>query len=195
MSDHRAPASAAASPPGASAALIASCRAEPLAYASMSRDRWPAAAAERRRAERAINAIRPATTTTPSRIHSQSRLEPEEAPGVAETLDGADGAEVVALCVGGWVIGVAVALGLAETVAVRLGRLPIELVTVPPHPAARQPTTAMAASRESLFVERRMMIPPHCSWPSAEALPLATGKGFILSQLLRSFAIHPRVIP
>jgi hypothetical protein len=94
---------------------------------------------------------------------------PEDAPGVAETLDGADGADVVALCVGGWVIGTAVALGLAERVAVRLGRLPIELVTVPPHPAARQPTTAMATSRESLFVERRMMIPPHCSWPSAEA--------------------------
>jgi hypothetical protein len=135
----------------------------------MSRDRWPAAAVERRRAERAINAIRPATTTTPSRIHSQSRLVPEEAAGVAETLDRADGADVVALRVGGWLIGVAVVLGLAERVAVRLGRLPIELVTVPPHPAARQPTTAMATSRESLFVERRIMIPPHCSWPSAEA--------------------------
>lgn len=102
----------------------------------MSRDRWPAAAVERRRAERAINAIRPATTTTPSRIHSQSRLVPEEAPGVAETLDGADGADVAALCVDGWVVGIAVTLGLAETVAVRLGRLPIELATVPPHPAA-----------------------------------------------------------
>jgi len=82
-----------------------------------------------------------------------------EAPGVAETLDGADGADVVALCVGGWVVGIAVALGLAETVAVRLGRLPIELATVPPHPAARQPTTAMATSRESLFIERRMNDP------------------------------------
>ena len=88
----------------------------------MSRDRSPAAAAERRRAERAINEIRPARTTTPSRIHSQSRLVPEEAPGVAETLDGADGADVVALCVGGWVVGVAVALGLAEAVAVPAAR-------------------------------------------------------------------------
>jgi hypothetical protein len=72
----------------------------------MSRDRQPAAAAERRRADRAINAIRPARTRTPSRIQSQSRLVPEEALGVAETLDGgALGADVVTVWVDGGAVG------------------------------------------------------------------------------------------
>ena len=124
----------------------------------MSPDRRPAAPAARRRPERASNTIRPAPARTPSKIQSQSRLVPEEALGDAEALDGAVGADVVRLCVGGWVVGAAVRLGLAETVAVRLGKLPIELVTVPPHPAPRQPATTMAASRESLFTERRMLI-------------------------------------
>jgi len=74
-------ASPAASPPGASATLIASCRVEPLAYASMSRDRKSAAAADRRRPDRAIHTITPARTRTPSRTHSQVRLVPEEVPG------------------------------------------------------------------------------------------------------------------
>jgi hypothetical protein len=57
------------------------------------------------------------------------------------------------------VVGAAVTLGLAETVAVRLGRLSIELVTVAPHPAAREPTITIATSRESPIRARRMMIP------------------------------------
>ena len=52
-------------------------------------------------------------------------------------------------------------VGLAETVAVRLGTLPIELVMLPPHPAARHPATTMATSGETLFAERRMLILPY----------------------------------
>ena len=62
---------------------------------------------------------RPARTRTPNRTQSQIRLVPEEATGAAEPV------------AGGWVVGAAVTLGLAETVAVRLGELPIELLIVP----------------------------------------------------------------
>jgi hypothetical protein len=133
-----------------------------LAYASTSRDRQPAAAAERRRPERAINRIRPATTRTPRSTHSQVRLVPEEAPGAAEPVACA---AVVPLCVGGC----AVTLGLPETVAVRLGRLPIELLMLLPHPAASNPAARTAASKESLVAERRMLILPLCSRPAARA--------------------------
>src|SRR5271157_5650394 len=163
MSDHRTAASAAASPPGASATLIASCRAEPLAYASTSLDRQPAAAAERRRAERAIKAIRPARTRTPSRTQSQIKLVPEEATGAAEPV------------AGGWVVGAAVTLGLAGAVAVRLGKLPIELLMVPPQPAASSPAASRVTGRESLFAERRMLILPRRVWPTAEP-PFAGGR-------------------
>jgi hypothetical protein len=78
---------------------------------------------------------------------------PEEAPGAAEPVAGA---AVVTLCVGGC----AVTLGLPETVAVRLGRLPIELVMLLPHPAASNPAARTAATRESLAAERRMLILP-----------------------------------
>ena len=64
----------------------------------MSRDRQLAAAAERRRAERAINTISPATTRTPSRTQSQTRSVLEAALDVAETVDCAD---AVTLCAGG----------------------------------------------------------------------------------------------
>jgi hypothetical protein len=87
------------------------------------------------------------------------RLVPEEAAGDEATLAGPVGADVVTL----WVGGAAVALGRAETLAVRLGRLPIELVTVPPHPAARPPTTSRAANRDRLFPEHRMLILRICS--------------------------------
>ena len=52
-------------------------------------------------------------------------------------------------------------VGLAETVAVRLGTLPIELVMLLPHPAARHPATTMATSGEILFAECRMLILPY----------------------------------
>jgi hypothetical protein len=89
----------------------------------------------------------------------------EEALDVAETLDGAVGAEVVTDWAGGWVVGAAVTLGLAEMVAVRLGTLPIELLMLPPHPAARHPATTMATSGEILFTECRMLFLPYWSWP------------------------------
>src|SRR5438876_875456 len=90
MSAHRAPASAAVIAPGDSATAIASCRAEPFAYASMRLDCRPAAAADRRRAERVTNTIRVTSTRTPSRIHSQRRLLlPDPAAGEAAVPDDA----------------------------------------------------------------------------------------------------------
>src|SRR3954447_8052828 len=111
MSAHRAPALPEANSPGASATLIASCRAEPSAYASMSLDRPSAVAAERWRAERTIHMIRPARTATPSRIHSQTRLIPEPEPVAAV-------GEVIAAGVVTGVDGVAVAVTVAVAVAV-----------------------------------------------------------------------------
>src|SRR5262245_66574917 len=110
MSYHRARASLDARSPCASATTIASCRAEPLAYASMSLDRQPAAAAERRRLDVTIHAIRPARISTPSRIHSQSRLVPELLPEAAGLGDMNGGGEVeISVGVAG---GVAVAAGV-----------------------------------------------------------------------------------
>jgi hypothetical protein len=82
---------------------------------------------------------------------------PEEATGAAEPV------------AGGWVAGAAVTLGLAGAVAVRLGKLPIELLMVPPHPAASNPAASRVTGRESLFAERRMLILPRRVWPTAEA--------------------------
>ena len=58
-------------------------------------------------------------------------------------------------------------LGLAEMVAVRLGRLPIELVMLPPHPAARHPATTMATNGEILFAGCRMLCTGGCTGPGA----------------------------
>jgi hypothetical protein len=82
---------------------------------------------------------------------------PEEAAGAAEPV------------AGGGVAGAAVTLGLAGAVAVRLGKLPIELLMVPPHPAASNPAASRVAGRESLFAERRMLILPRRVWPAAGA--------------------------
>jgi hypothetical protein len=78
----------------------------------MSLDRQPAVAAERRRPEVTIHAIRPARISAPSRIHSQSRLVPELVPEAAALGDVA-GVGEVALSVG-----VAVAVAVAVTVSV-----------------------------------------------------------------------------
>ena len=99
---------------------------------------------------RAINALSPARTTTPSRTQSQIRLVPEEAAGAAVPVAAAVGADVT----------VTVAPGLADTVAVRLGKLPIELLMVLPHPASN-PAASRVTGRESRFAERRMLILPH----------------------------------
>src|SRR6516162_6584814 len=101
MSAQRAAALGEASSPGASATLIASCRAEPFAYASISLDRQSAAFAERRRPALTNHAIRPASAAAPSRIHSQSRL---PAPELVAAL--------------GDVVGVAVSVAVAVWVAV-----------------------------------------------------------------------------
>jgi hypothetical protein len=77
----------------------------------MSLDRQPAVAAERRRLDWTIHAIRPARISTPSRIHSQSRLVPELLPEAA--LGDAVGVGEVELSVG-----VAVAVSVAVTVSV-----------------------------------------------------------------------------
>jgi hypothetical protein len=77
----------------------------------MSLDRQPAVAAERRRLDWTIHAIRPARISTPSRIHSQSRLVPELLPDAA--LGDVAGVGEVELSVG-----VAVAVSVAVTVSV-----------------------------------------------------------------------------
>jgi hypothetical protein len=78
----------------------------------MSLDRQPAVAAERRRLDWTIHAIRPARTSTPSRIHSQSRLVPELLPEAAALGDVAGVGEVELS------VGVAVAVSVAVTVSV-----------------------------------------------------------------------------
>jgi hypothetical protein len=77
---------------------------------------------------------------------------------------GAVGAEVT----------VTVTLGLAETVAVRLGKLPIELLMVLPHPASN-PAASRVTGRESRFAERRMLILPRRLCRPLEP-PLAGGR-------------------
>jgi hypothetical protein len=70
---------------------------------------------------------------------------------------------------GGWVMGAVVTLGLAGAVAVRLGKLPIELLMVPPHPAVSNPAASRVTGRESRFAEFRMLILPRRVGPTAEA--------------------------
>jgi hypothetical protein len=129
-----------------------------------------------------IQAIRPASTTAPSSIQSQSRLLPDEAVGVAEALEGVGevlegvgdavtvtvvaGAVVVTVTVG---LAGAVTLGLAGVVPLgaaesdRLAKLLIALETLLPmlleQPAARHATSRMAAARKRLLVERRTLLP------------------------------------
>jgi len=173
MPAHRAAASAEASPPGDAATLIASCRAEPFAYASTSRDRQPAAAAERRAARAGDQRDQADQDKDAEWTHSQVRLvaqeeeEEEEAPGAAEPV--ADAA-VVTLCVGGC----ALTLGLPEAVAVRLGRLPIELMLLP-HPAASNPAIRTGTGTDSLFGEGLVLILPHRDSQPLEPPSPATG--------------------
>src|SRR5690348_8709754 len=191
MSYHRARASPDARSPGASATTIASCRAEPLAYASMSLDRQPAVAAERRRLEVTIHAIRPARISAPSRIHSQSRLVPELLPEAAALGDGVgvgevalsvgvavavsvavtvsvDGSAVGVVGVGVGVVGVTVAPWVAELTAdaARLVALPITLLTLLPHPATRHPATSRTTGREKPLIVNRM--PGPSAWSTGQ---------------------------
>jgi hypothetical protein len=69
-------------------------------------------AAERRRPDWTIHAIRPARISTPSRIHSQSRLVPELLPEAAALGDMAGVGEVTLS------VGAAVAVSVAVTVSV-----------------------------------------------------------------------------
>jgi hypothetical protein len=157
----------------------------------MSLDRQPAVAAERRRLDWTIHAIRPARISTPSRIHSQSRLVPELLPEAA--LGDAVGVGEVELSVG-----VAVAVSVAVTVSVdgsavgvvgvsvgvgvvvapapavaeltadaaRLVALPIALFALLVHPATRHPATSMATGRaKPLFVHR---IPGPSAWSTEQ---------------------------
>jgi len=157
----------------------------------MSLDCHPAALVERRRAAVAIQAIRPASTATPSSIQSHRRLLLDEAVGVAETLEGVGdgdavtvtvvgGAVVVTVTVGltggvtlglvGTVVGLTVGLSLGAAEPDRLVRLLTALETLLPmlleQPAARHATSRMAAAKKRLFVGRRMLLPsaPLCSW-------------------------------
>jgi hypothetical protein len=153
-----------------------------LAYASITFDRQPAAAAERRPAERTIPAIKPARARAPRRIHSQSRLVPELPPDAWElvgcVVTGGLAVAVVVVVTVTLGLGAVVAVGLVavglgevvledvvavalEVVELRLGaKLEIALLTVPPHPAARHPAARMAAERRMLLLNRRIPVPP-----------------------------------
>jgi hypothetical protein len=158
----------------------------------MSLDRQPAVAAERRRPDWTIHAIRPARISTPSRIHSQSRLVPELLPeaaalgvgevalsvGVAVAVAVAvtvsvDGSAVGVVGVGVGVgvtvgVGVAVAPPAAELTAdaARLVALPIALLALLPHPATRHPATSMATGREKPLIVNRM--PGPSAWSTGQ---------------------------
>src|SRR6266702_4604569 len=169
MSYHRARASLVPRSPCASATPIASCRAAPLAYASMILDCQPVVAAERRRPDWTIHVIRPARISTPRRIHSQSRLVPES-PEVA-----APGEEAAALLVvGGAAVAVAVAVTVVVSVGVGVGvalevaeltadaallvALPIALLALRPHPVIRHPATMMATGSQTSLLVHRMLV-------------------------------------
>jgi hypothetical protein len=148
-------------------------------------------AAERRRLDWTIHAIRPARISTPSRIHSQSRLVPELLPeagdvaGVGEVALSVGVAVAVSVAVTVWVdgsavgvvgvgvgvvgvgvvgVGVMVAPAVAELTAdaARLVALPIALFALLVHPATRHPVTSMATGKaKPLFVHR---IPGPSAW-------------------------------
>jgi hypothetical protein len=149
-------------------------------------------AAERRRPDVTIHAIRPARISTPSRIHSQSRLVPELLPeaaalgvgevalsvGVAVAVAVAvtvsvDGSAVGVVGVGVGVgvtvgVGVAVAPPVAELTAdaARLVALPIALLTLLPHPATRHPATSRTTGREKPLIVNRM--PGPSAWSTGQ---------------------------
>src|SRR5215470_11034694 len=93
----------------------ASASAWPFAYVSITAERQPAAAAERRPEARAIHTIRPMTTSAASAIHSHSSDEP----------DSPAAGEAAAAVVGAWLAGAsslgAGALAGRLIVVVRLG--------------------------------------------------------------------------
>jgi hypothetical protein len=160
----------------------------------MSLDRQPAVAALRRRPDVAIHAIKPARISTPSRIHSQSRLVPELPPeaaalgagevtlsvgaavavsvAVTVAVDGsAVGVVGVSVGVGVGVsvgVGVAVAPAVAELTAdaALLVALPIALFTPLPHPATRHPATSMATGRAKPLIVHR--IPGPSAWSTGQ---------------------------
>jgi len=156
--------------PGVSAALIASCSADPFAYASTRLDCQSAAGAWPRRDIRVIHIISPAIAAAPSRTHSQTRLLPdEELAGVDAGAAGPAAGAVVGSGVFAAVwVGVAGADSVVAVAAVWVGRLLAALLialltllaTVPPHPATRHPAIRTTARKERFFTERRMTILP-----------------------------------
>jgi hypothetical protein len=162
----------------------------------MSLDRQPAVAAERRRLDWTIHAIRPARISTPSRIHSQSRLVPELLPeaagdvvGVGEVALSVGVAVAVSVAVTVWVdgsavgvVGVSVGVGVGVSVGVgvvvapavaeltadaaRLVALPIALFALLVHPATRHPATSMATGRAKPLFVHR--IPGPSAWSTEQ---------------------------
>jgi hypothetical protein len=140
--------------------------------------------------------IKPARISTPSRIHSQSRLVPELLPEAAALGDVA-GAGEVTLSVGAAVavsvavtvsvdgtsvgvvgvgvgvgvsvgVGVAVAPAVAELTAdaARLVALPIALFAPLVHPATRHPATSMATGSDKPLIVHR--IPGPSAWSTGQ---------------------------
>jgi hypothetical protein len=116
-------------------------------------------------------------TMTPSRTQSQIRPEPDPLPAVGELLGWAVAAGVEALLVAdGWLVGVAVTLGLddtlalglggdelaldpAETLMLRVGEMLEIALLAASHPATMHTMARTAAKRTMLLVKRRMPDP------------------------------------
>src|SRR5215472_2490131 len=159
MSVQRAPWPSSVEADGASARLIASYSAEPLAQASATLVRQRAASSERWPERRAISTAPMTMTRTraPSRIQSHSSEEPdspgEPAPFAAAECEGA-GADAAgnAGAVGFGAFALSENEG-AETLLLG-NKLDTAFLMLPlwPHPAARSPTASIAAASASLLV-------------------------------------------
>ena len=155
-----------------------------MAYASTTLDRQLPAAAERRPRARTIPTITPMRIMTPSRTQSQIRPEPDPLPAVGELLGWALAAGVEApLVADGWLVGVAVTLGLdtlalglggdelvldpagtlalrlGEMLALRVGEMLAIALLVASHPATVHTMARIAAKRTMFLVKRRMPDP------------------------------------
>jgi len=173
---------------GHSTDAIASCRAEPRAYTSVTADRhWPLTA-ERLLAARAIRMNASPASTTRARIsHSQAGV--LVLPLLVDVGDGVGAAVVGAAVVGAAVVGAAVVgaavvgaavvgvtgLGVTVSAAAAVGtltlwlgaRLAITFLAVLPHPASRPPRARTATGSSQTRIPPRMPIPPRRQWSIA----------------------------
>src|SRR5262245_34289506 len=165
----------------------ASASAWPFAYVSITAERLPAAAAERRPEARAIHTIRPIRTSAASAIHSHSSDEPDP-PAAGEAAAAVVGAGAW-LVTGSCAVGVG-ALPVGRRLEAALLAAEATLLTapltgpLPPHPAARGPTTRAIAATASPFLSRLIPVLPSPR-PSCAPHPLCAAERDPAASLLR----------